>query len=618
MAEPPLVIGTGPTVGPPGNGGVPGVFTGGSAVGQFISLISTLFGDLNDAITRAGNTDYPKLIADLQVHAGKWGSIATLGGGKLWQMLSDLTVGEFYREMLEAGLGVNVDAFDPLARQGVETTNTMLGFATVLPWVVAAISIPAKLLLGERWGDKIMEPIAGLPEEMGISWVLGTSIEKAFDAAVGASIEEGIAEQKRPTRLDWPILRQAWRQGLLHEADLRMWLAKLGYPQEQINYIASLDLHQLPTGDLQQLWLYDIIDGDTLEQELRAQGWTDQEAGWLRTLYVDKSQTAAGAEYRSTARSLFADYLISEDQYRTILSDTHFPPKEIEDDIASVHLIHDNGRLHPTLTAIKTAYLKQHMSAQWAHQQLEQLGYTPEAQVELVKSWDLLSAPRPMSLAKSLSYYAAGILDRAQATTRLHALNLTDSDIAFYLAHPTSVSGVRLHQVTPALIGQAFLDGAIQQTNLIEELEKAGASPQMAKYMRDVLVFRQSRQKRPAHATVPLSAAQILDALEYGLLDAHQIQTELEHLGYSEADALLLMEIKLKGQNPFAKSPPPAFNSVQDALNYLRGRGFTLQPPPNPLDTAAEQIVEQAGWIAIPPAPGTLAGSPPGAGGQAP
>lgn len=577
---------------------IPGV----STLERLTKILDSVVHDVESAVASAIKHDPLKALESLLGHIGKTQSLIEDIGQPTWAFISKYSIGELYREMLVGGLGLDYGKVEQEAQDAVKTVDTMLGFALFLPLAFSAVESGLKLIGAQRVAEGWSRLLGRIPEEIGITWALGQQIDRAFETAVGTAIEEAINQQKHPTRLEWPVLRQLFRQRLLNHDDACAYLDKLGYPDELKDLILRLDTAQLNVGDLQNLWRYDVYDRKQVRDYLGHLGYTDVDADNLTTLYIDKAELTSAATLHSTARTLYRSELIDEATYRTLLTAANVPDREVSDDIIAVQLEQKYGRIATTVSALKTAW--QHGSLDHAViiQRLAQLGYSGQAISDLTSAWGQGRLPHPMSQAKVLTYWYSGVItNRDDAYTRLVATGLRSEDANFLLDHPTA-SGARVRRLSPALVTQAYLDGVIPETSLSDAYAKAGLAGDTLQYQTRVATFKRGRQKRQPGDSLPLSAGDIREGYKYGIETLDSATAKLEHLGYSADDAFYLLELTSKGPiDVNAKQAPAAFPNVGAALAFLIENGFTVIPPPNPLIAEAESLVQQAGYTVIAP-----------------
>ena len=576
---------------------------GGDVLASVLSLIKELFGDIESALKSAESAHPLNVLHVVLREAGKALAVTTGLLRPTWDLLTEFTVGSLYQSMLEAGMGLDTSTFDEGASRAMTTVDTMLGFAAILQVIGAGTEATAKAMLGGRWGPAVGKMLQELPQELGLSWVLGLTIEKAFEAALGNKLEEAILAQKQSRAPEWPVVRTLLRQHQIGPKDLDDRLKSSGFDDHWRAAISKLADAQLPLGDIQNGYLHGIISAADARKYIDELGFSEEHAKILEQMYIAKAETESSRFLVATARSLFRRQLITADQYRSVLESHNYPAKEIDDDIAAVKLEIENGRLELSVSTIKAEYLRGKHDASAAIMQLQLIGYNAIAAGEIVNGWDLPPTARQhgLSQARILSYYMSGVLSASQARTQLQMIHLFPETIDLLLTHPSATGGARQRQLTPALIERAFEDRVITQEELAPLLRKAGVPAEYVDYYVRTAIFRFNRQKPGAPESRQLSEAQIADAWSYGLMDEGTALNELAQLGFSRDNAELVLEIKNKG--PFKAPQKPPFASLADAIAYLVAHGFAVHPPPDPLLTAAENMVAQAGYTFIPPPP---------------
>lgn len=532
--------------------------------------------------------------------------------GPGWKEFTNLTTGTLFTEMLHYGLGLDIGKLREDAGDAINTIDTMLGFALVMQSFGIAVDIVGKGLLGGRWSEGISQIITRLTEDMGLSWALGITIEESFKQAQGVVLEEAINQQKRPNRIEWQQLRTLFQRHIIDdESVLNDLLQKQGFPDDQIRWIKKLQDVQLPIGDVQQLWYRDAIDDGQAMGYIQALGFNETDSGLLFNLYVDKSDNEATATYRSIARAMFTDHLLTEDQYRKILTDGNYPVKLIDGDIAAIQLEQSVGRVLTAVSTIKAEYQHGIINDQTAKLKLAELNYAPEYIGELVTLWTQvpLHPKHGLSQAKILSYMMSGLIKPDDAKTQLLALNLDPDTVDFLIAHPSASAGVRIHKRTPSLVTQAYVDGALNEATLQDALTSAGVAPEDMAYYVSIAQYKKASHKPIANGKLDLNAAEVRAAFKAGLFDFPTCVSRLEQLGYSNDAALILTETTNKG--PYQPSGAPPFASVDQAIAFLISDGYTVAAPPDPRIAEAEAMVEMAGYSVTPP---TQSGIPGGRG----
>jgi hypothetical protein len=364
-------------------------------------------------------------------------------------------------------------------------------------------------------------------------------------------------------------------------------------------------------GDLQAGYQHGVLTTEDVRNGLISLGFSQHatvgqsqsDVDTLLTLYISKAETEASRTYLSVANSLFRNYLISETEYRADLAAKNFPAMLIDDDVAAIQLEHDKGRIATSAAAIKSQVLHHTMDDSAAVMELQHLGYSTAAALELLSAWKLppIQKQHGLSQAKVLSYLVSGLLSPSEARTKLLATGLHPEDVDFLLLHPTASSGVRVHALTPGLVTTAFMDGVIDTAQLDPLFTKAGVSADNLDYYHRIAVYKHSRQHYSGPGTLPLDKAEIRELFKLGIWDQPTATIALQNLGYSADNAGLLIEITNKG--PIVPPSPPAFPNVGAAVAYLTSHGYNVSPPGDQLLAAAEAMVLAAGYSYSPIGP---------------
>lgn len=594
--------------------------TAGTDITSLLDILSLIVPDLVDAIK---NTNYSAIGHMFQVVGGFVDHAAKIVQGdfsSVWGFVSNFSpTAALFSGMINEGLGVNSLEFDTDGAAGVQTANNMLLFAFLLPLIGGAVEVIGKPILAGRWPEALNTAIERLPEEFGLSWALGTVLDRAFEAALGDTIERNIRAQKMSYEPEWPIIRQMLRQHIETPIPMSQVWANAGFNPKWAAALNALETQPLPVGDIQGAYQQGLLnasdtnlttlgtvvdstgqsslDPSTVDYWLVKLGFDGEASQLIKELYITKAETAAGAELRAVYRQLFRDGKISEQDYRTELASVDFPQRLIDDDVKAIQKEQDVGWKSASLTAIKSAYLHNPGSQSTAINKLMQEGYSQTDASDLVASWTAPPIPRHRGLteAQILKYYVAGIALNPPALVQLQALGLDAGTAQFLLDHPLSALGSHVVRLTPSLVIQAYLSGAIQQNDLKAELTKAGATSDTLDYLYQTALYRYAHHHEPGSGTNTLTDADIRDLFKLGVYDEGTAVNALMGNGWSHDNAILLLEITNKGQ-PLTP-PAPLFPSVQAAAAYLEAMGVTVGAGTDPSFEAAVSMVEQAGYV---------------------
>jgi Holliday junction resolvasome RuvABC DNA-binding subunit len=213
------------------------------------------------------------------------------------------------------------------------------------------------------------------------------------------------------------------------------------------------------------------------------------------------------------------------------------------------------GQHQLTVAEVKALTQDNSLTETEAEQRLEQLGYAPADAGAIVLSWRKAAkaAHAGLTQAKILAYLAHGVLQKPDAYDRLIGLGIRAEDARFLVDHPTLSAPVSQKPVTAGAVTAAYIDGAIDRGTAETLLLAIPTSPVQVALLLTVADDKLAKGVKPKAAHRTISEAQVIDAFKQGLAADTWAVRELVTLGYSDADAQLLVAIeqtKLDGKVP--------------------------------------------------------------------
>lgn len=470
---------------------------------------------------------------------------------------AERTLGEpLFELLIRAPSGVSLSR-DPGAQEGkaVEMVQRMIGFATALPFAIAGIKQSIEALTGGNAPTALLEAIEKIPEDLGINWALGTTMANIFELATGRPLAEAINEQVRPFRFEWPQVRALLRQGHLTEAEATERLVKIGVRDQDLPLALKLDRVLLSLSDLQQAYLYGLKDESWIRDYLDHAGLDPEDIDVLVSVYLTRAQTTGAGELRTVAQTGYLEGHLSEPQYRDLLKQANVPQASIDLEIEAANLTKGWGRLQLTVSEIKAQFQQGRLDQHAAILRLVRDGYTEDDALLLIQSWLADSRAGKLGLSESriLSYLLGGLYSRQQAYAALLDQGYKADDAAFLVDNPSSFGGVFRYPLTPATVLAALKDGDLSEEQARQLLDGLSMDPTEADLRIKVAEQAGRRAQKPKAPAKALSEAQILDALRQGLAEPSWALTELSLIGYSDADAQLLVALELTRE---AGEPP--------------------------------------------------------------
>jgi hypothetical protein len=422
----------------------------------------------------------------------------------------------------------------------------IIGFTVGLPFGTTQVHAALKALLGEHAPEALLDAINKLPAELGMNFFIPQVMANVVDVATGVPLREAIAEQTRPFRLEWPQLRQLARLHALDATELNARLRKVGVREQDLPLLDKITQQLLPVGDLQQAYLAGIMDEPTVRLGLEALGFTPEGVQTIVELYLHRAETAGGDQLRVAAQEGFLLDHLTEDQYRAILAQVHVPAASIDLEVEASTLRKSWTNHKLTVAEIKALTLDGQLTDVDAVQRLQALNYSPADAGKLVQSWHKTAraSKAGLTVAHVLAYQAHGVLTEAEAYDYLIGLNIRPADARLLVAHPTLAAPVAQKPLTQATVIAAYLDDIIDRTKaeaLLVSISIRREEIDLALAIADDKLARGSKVKA-AHRSI--TEAQVIDAFKLGLASDTWATRELVTLGYSEADALLLVAIE--------------------------------------------------------------------------
>lgn len=505
-------------------------------------------------------------VVDQIIHYSQTGRFEVDVIPEWWQGAISEVVGEAERLIGEPlfELLVNTPSGANLSRDGsaqeakaVTMVQRMIGFAVALPYATARIKSSLRAIMGENAMEPLAEALDKIPEEIGISWALGNVIDRILEVAAAQPIEEAIAEQARPQRMEWQQIRALTRLHAIPDAELTERLRKAGWRDEDIPLLKQLDRTRLGISDLQQLFLYGLRDEAFIRDYLDQMGVEGSDQDAIVDLYLKRAETAGGDQLRAVAQQEYLASYITEAQYRAILARVNVPPLSIDLEVEAAKMVKARGQKQLSVSEIKKLHADGIIDDPQAVARMILQGYTDADAAQLVDDWkvDKTVARSGLDENRILSYLVSGIITPPEAYDRLIRIRITPADASFLVQHPEAGRVIKSHGAAQATIVAAFEDGILDYAEATQKLVDAGADQDGANLTMQVAAYRINRGKKPKQPNKSLTDAEIIDAFKLGLATSAWAVRELVTNGHTEADALLIVAIEETRISP-TKAPP--------------------------------------------------------------
>lgn len=457
-----------------------------------------------------------------------------------------------FQSIFGAALGPGVlGAMQRDAPDALRIIERVIGFTVGLPFGTTEVHDAVKALLGDHAPEHLLKAIEKLPAELGMNFFIPQIMSDVVNTATGVPLREAIAEQTRPFRLEWPQLRVLARAHALTDAELRGRLAKIGVREADMDLLAKIDQQLLPVGDLQSMYLSGLMTEPAVADRLGQLGFSPDDVQLILQLYLHKAETAGGDMLRSVAHQGFLDDHLSEAQYRGVLERINVPPRSIALEVEAAALQKSWAVHQLTVAEIKALLLDGSLTETEAKLRLEGLDYAPVDAGAIVLSWRKAAKAARLGLSSSkvLAYLAHGVLSTSAAYDYLLALGIRAEDARFMVDHPTLTAPVTTKPVTESAIVAGYVDGVIDRVTAEQLLTALPTDPQQIALLLLVADDKIARSSKVKATHKALSEAQIIEAWKLGLATEFWAQRELVTLGYSDADAWVLVNIEFTKEN---------------------------------------------------------------------
>lgn len=266
-------------------------------------------------------------------------------------------------------------------------------------------------------------------------------------------------------------------------------------------------------------------------------------------------KATVSAELRSVARRGYIEGNLSETQFRQLLEQAALPPESIDQEVRAANLTKQFGRHTFSLSQIKKQRQEGLIDDAQALIRLTAAGWSEADAQAQVAEWNNEARTGRSGLTENriLAYLVGGILTHAQAYDLLVQQGINSANARFLVENPHSVPAVKAHGSSSADIIAAYKDGILDLATTRQKLIDAGDTADAADLKLQVAHYVLNRGPKPKLAHKSLTEAHILEAFRLGFATDTWTLRELVTLGYSDADASLLVaieETKLKQLAP--------------------------------------------------------------------
>jgi len=307
----------------------------------------------------------------------------------------------------------------------------------------------------------------------------------------------------RPERFPASDLRDLYAVGKITLDQYKQQLRDAGWRDEDLDTWIQFAYRTLPENDVWQLFHTKEIDENEAIRRLRIIGYSPDDIPLLFKLNPPEEVKEVKEFSLSNGKKAYREGLISESEFRSILTALDYSEKEIDIIVQLEDLAREQTSKALSSTQIKAAWNENVITDPEALHWLEVSGFGQTERQLLLDTWKAEAIPvyRKLNLGTITGAYVEGILNRTQAQERLISIGLNPDDAKLELD--------LTEKRNPAAFG--------------------GAIPVNRRY---------------------LSTGQLAELVAVGLITSDKMQSNLKEQGYTDEDAKLLTEAAVKALAP--------------------------------------------------------------------
>jgi hypothetical protein len=345
-----------------------------------------------------------------------------------------------------------------------------------------------------NWGD--LDDVVA--RNLGMGRVTSRVLRPLIDALVLEPFTQYLNDKLRPALLTEAQATRAVNRGTIDEEAYFEIMGRHGWPRGIAAELRMQHTQQLSRSELQQLYDQRLLQADDVLMHLRAQGYSQGLAEGVFRLIQNDRVSSLRTALATTARDMFRDRDIDEDQARDVLRSIDYSEAEIAA-LLAVARVERARRRRLTNAQAEEAFRFELLDADALRGHYEREGYSPR-DVEVLLSLAVkdkeaadqraadkkLGRPPRLTDDDYVEFYRRGLIDTAALRAALAGLRLEGQQLELVLARAVQLraalldaqrrkvvaaAGVRVKRAT---FEEAFIRGLIDEGQLARELTAAG------------------------------------------------------------------------------------------------------------------------------------------------
>jgi len=455
----------------------------------------------------------------------------------------------------------------PLPEQSMPAIQRFIGTVTLLtglPQILAGITETASRGALKSMGNNIQN----IYWNLGLGFLTWQALAPLLQSVILEPLQREMDRLYRPRRFTDAQAGDLHALGVISDDEFRDVLRDNGWREEDIDKVIDLSFTELSQGQILSFLNKGIIDEKTAFDLLIRLGYRPKHVTWI---LIENALQQAGDQrgaYIGTLRKAFKVGRLTEDQFRSMLSQLGLMPEAIQLEVDLIKLDREEEAKDLTLSQIKAAYVEGILNEQEVRTHLQRDGYQQNSINILLQLWNREREPefRKLNQRTIVSAFVEGVIDESEARERLRDLRFSPDSIDIIIRQAIPKRELKLQPpsrpLTQGAIHDAWLAEVIDDNVAAQKLRELGFDDE------DIRILLETWREEVEELTAPrerlLNQGSVLAALRAGVIEEAHARSLLLRLEIAPENVDILIQTTLADmQRPI---PVVSVSALQRAL----------------------------------------------------